>query len=336
MHYVVLGAGAIGCYVGGLLAHAGARVTLVGRPRAVGALREHGIHVTDLDGRAIQVPAPRLHAVTSLVDVPQDRNHPCVILLCVKGGATMDATREIAAAFPPGTAVVSLQNGVENAGRIRAAAPDLEAIAGMVPFNVMQPAPEHAHRATSGVICLARTSLTESIATDFAAAGLPLKLERDMRAVQWGKLLLNLNNPVNALSNLPLREELLDRDYRRVLAALIAEALAVLQAAGIKPAKVVAAPPQLLPVILRLPTWLFTRVASRMLKIDPSARSSMWNDLQSGRVTEIDDLCGAIVRIGATQGVAVPANAALQKLVADYTCGQRYSGSQLVAACGLR
>jgi 2-dehydropantoate 2-reductase len=258
-----------------------------------------------------------------------------VILLCVKGGATMDAAREIAALFPPGSPVVSLQNGVENVARIRAAAPDLEAIAGMVPFNVMQPAPEHAHRATSGVICLARTSLTESLAADFAAAGLPLKLERDMRAVQWGKLLLNLNNPVNALSDLPLREELLDRDYRRVLAALIAEALAALRAAGIAPAKVAAAPPQLLPAILRLPTWLFTRLAARMLRIDPTARSSMWNDLQAGRVTEIDDLCGAIVRLGATHRVAVPANAALQKLIADYTPGQHYNGGQLAAACGL-
>ena len=97
MRYVVLGAGAIGCYVGGLLAHGGARVSLVGRPRAVAALQEHGLRVTDLDGRSVQVSAQTLNAVTSLAEAPQDRHHPCVILLCVKGGATMDAAREIAA-----------------------------------------------------------------------------------------------------------------------------------------------------------------------------------------------------------------------------------------------
>ena len=335
MHYVVLGAGAIGCHVGGLLAHAGARVSLVGRPRAVEALREHGLRITDLDGLEAQVPPERLHAVSTLAEVPQDRTHPGVILLCVKGGATMDAAREVAGVFPPRTAVISLQNGVENVGRIRAAAPDLEAIAGMVPFNVTQPAPWHAHRATAGVIRLARTSLTESIAREFAAAGLPLKLERNMHAVQWGKLLLNLNNPINALSDLPLRDELLDRDYRRVLAALIDEALVALRAAGIAPAKVAAAPPRLLPTILRLPTWLFTRLAARMLKIDPTARSSMWVDLQAGRTTEIDDLCGAIVRLGEHHDVAVPANAAMQKLIEGYAPGTRRSGTELAAACGL-
>ena len=58
------------------------------------------------------------------------------------------------------------------------------------------------------------------------AAGLATRLETDMPCVQWGKLLLNLNNPVNALSGLPLRQQLLDRDCRRVLATLQAEALA--------------------------------------------------------------------------------------------------------------
>jgi 2-dehydropantoate 2-reductase len=255
------------------------------------------------------------------------------VLLCVKGGATLEAAREIAAALAAGTPVLSLQNGVDNVARIRAAAPTLAAIAAMVPFNVTQPAPGHVHRATSGVLRAERNAWTEKLGADFAAAGLPLRLEADMRAVQWGKLLLNLNNPVNALSGLPLRDELRQRDYRRVLAALVEEALAALKAAGIAPAKVSGAPPALLPAILRLPDWLFRIVAAPMLRIDPAARSSMWDDLQAGRITEIDDLCGAVTRLAALHGIATPCNTTLIGLMAGADHSTRYAGAQLRAAC---
>jgi 2-dehydropantoate 2-reductase len=162
-----------------------------------------------------------------------------------------------------------------------------------------------------------------------AAAGLPTALSDDMLAVQWGKLLLNLNNPINALSGLPLREQLLQRDYRRVLATLQAEALAALDAAGIVPAQVASAPPRVLPHILRLPNWLFTRLAARLLRIDASARSSMWDDLQQGRGTEIDDLCGAVVRLAAAHGLPAPCNAAIAQLVMAHHTGQCWTSAAL-------
>jgi 2-dehydropantoate 2-reductase len=133
--------------------------------------------------------------------------------------------------------------------------------------------------------------------------------------VQWGKLLLNLNNPVNALSGLPLRAQLLDRDCRRVLAALQQEALGLLQLAGVRPAQLTPLPPQRLPTVLRLPNWLFTRVAARMLRIDAQARSSMADDLARGRGTEIDALCGEVVRLAHQLGREAPLNQAISALV---------------------
>ena len=94
-------------------------------------------------------------------------------------------------------------------------------------------------------------------AADFERAGLPLQLHADLRAVQWGKLLLNLNNPVNALSGKPLREQLMECGYRQCLAALQSETLQLLRSAGITPAQVAALPPHRVPALLRLPTWLF-------------------------------------------------------------------------------
>lgn len=149
----------------------------------------------------------------------------------------------------------------------------------------------------------------------FERAGLRLKLHADLKPVLWGKLLLNLNNPVNALSGLPLRAQLLDAGYRRCLAALQDEALTVLDAAGIAPAQVGAAPPRKVPMLLRLPTPLFRLVASRMLRIDAKARSSMADDLALGRTTEIDALCGEVVRLARSAGAQAPRNAKMVELL---------------------
>ncbi|MEO7104972.1 MAG: 2-dehydropantoate 2-reductase, partial [Rhodoferax sp.] len=272
MHFIIVGAGAIGCYVGARLAAAGQQVSLVGRPGILGEVALHGLTVSDMEGFQARVPADRMRFAVSVADV--DHSSACVILLCVKGGATSQAAAEIGATFAKGTTVISLQNGVDNVQRIRDAAPHLDVVAGMVPYNVVLSSPAKVHRATTGHLQIGTSAVSAEVAACCDAAGLPMVVVQDMRAVQWGKLLLNLNNPVNALSDLPLREELMDRNYRVVLATLQTEALRAMDAAGIVPAKVASAPPRLLPKILRLPDFLFQVVAARMLRIDPTARSS--------------------------------------------------------------
>jgi 2-dehydropantoate 2-reductase len=138
-----------------------------------------------------------------------------------------------------------------------------------------------------------------------------------MPAVLWGKLLLNLNNALNALSGLALAAQLGDRRWRVLLAAQIREALAVLKSAGIRPARIEGVPPQAIPYILRLPNWLFRVIAARMLAIDPQARSSMWEDLQLRRPTEIDYLQGAVLELGEKTGVGAPLTRRIVQLVKD-------------------
>jgi 2-dehydropantoate 2-reductase len=335
MNFLIVGAGSIGCYVGGRLAAAGQQVAFVGRAHVIDPLAQGGLTVSDLDGYEAQLPAAQLSLHTSVaqgwaaLNRSDGSGSPTIVLLCVKGGATASAALEIAEHCPAGTVVVSLQNGVENVDRIAQAAPGLQAVAGMVPYNVVMPHPHRVHRATEGPLQFADTPSTRAMADIFIASGLPTVLASDMRAVQWGKLLLNLNNPVNALSDLPLLEELRDRDFRRVLASLQTEALQVLDVAGIRPAQVAKSPPRLLPYILRLPNCLFNRVAVSMLRMDASARSSMWEDLQRGRTTEIDDLCGAVVRLAAAHGTEAPRNAAMCKLMVEHRSGQRWSGPDL-------
>jgi len=302
-----MGAGSVGCLVGGSLQHAGVPVTLVGRPRVLQALQAHGLRVTDCDGRDFHLPA----ATLSLHEAVPAGARPSLVLLCVKCGATETAARELALALPAGTPVVSLQNGIGNAVRAHAVAPGLQWLAGMVPYNMAEIGPGHFHRGTGGRLAMQAAPALEGWPAVFDRAGLGLDVHADLLPVQWGKLLLNLNNPVNALSGLPLRAELLEARHRRLFADLVDEALGVLVAAGITPARLTPLPWPRLVQVLRLPTWLFRVVASRMLRIDPLARSSMADDLALGRRTEIDALAGEVVRLAADLGLAAPRNAAI-------------------------
>ena len=308
---LVMGAGSIGCYLGGCLQAAGVPVVFVGRPRVLAALRDHGLTLTDLDGRQQRLDSSALSLHES---VPPDLA-PVLVLLAVKSGATAEAAAQLGAALPAGTAVVSMQNGLSNTATAQAAAPALRVLAGMVPFNIAELGPGHYHRGTAGELAAQDDAVLRTQLADFRRAGLTLQLHADLRAVQWGKLLLNLNNPVNALSGLPLRAQLMDRGYRLCLAALQTEALGVLRASGIQPAQVGALPPQRIPPLLRLPTPLFRLIAARMLRIDPQARSSMADDLAQGRTTEIAALCGEVVRLAETHGQGAALNARMVALV---------------------
>ncbi|UDL87073.1 2-dehydropantoate 2-reductase [Mesorhizobium sp. PAMC28654] len=299
----IAGAGSIGCYVGGCLALAGRQVILLVRPRFEAALRTGGLHVTDLDGLD-RLLGPGELSATADPSVALARAD--VILVTVKSGATEEMARIIAAHARPDAVVVSFQNGVDNADRLRLG--QRRVLAGMVPFNVVGSpdgdVPLRVHRASDGKAMIedGEPGLVELLDVD----GFGVEVHADMRAVQWGKLLMNLNNALVALSDLPLATELADRRWRLILAAQIDEALAAMKTCRIEPARIAGLRPVLLPKVLRLPDWLFKLLARRMLAIDPRARSSMWDDLQRGRATEIDELQGAILRLARKAGTPAP------------------------------
>ena len=332
---LVMGAGSVGCFVGGLTQLAGVPVHFVGRPRVLAALRKQGLHLTDQDGldRHIAPLQLRLH------EEPPAGLKPDLVLLCVKSGATAQAATTLGLTLPIGTPVVSLQNGLGNAALARAAVPQLHWHAGMVPYNIAELSAGHYHRGTGGA--LAAEAAPEDTAllawqTALARIGMRLNLHADLAPVQWGKLLLNLNNPVNALSGRPLREELLQRGYRRVFAALQQEALDLLDAAGQPVAQLTKLPPRRLLALLRMPNLVFRLAAARMLRIDAKARSSMADDLAQGRTTEIDALCGEIVRLAQSQRRSAPLNARMQGLVEAWPQRRRpYSPGELLQALGL-
>ncbi len=312
-HIVVLGAGAIGGYIGAWLAATGANVTLLGRAKTLSTIQTHGYTLTDLNERKQVIEPKRIRFSTD----PQVLQLADVVLVTVKSRDTLEAAHLLQAHAQPNVLVISFQNGVGNAAQLAKLLPHLNVIAGMVPFNVVTLPNGHLHCGTEGQLCVESHPALKVLLPLFVKAGLSLQECKNFEAVQWGKLLLNLNNAVNALSDLPLKQELSQHAYRKCLAMLMGETLQVLKKAKITPAKVSKLSPTLLPWVLSLPDFIFKRLASSMLKIDEQARSSMWEDLQHMRTTEVNELNGAVVKLAEQVGIHAPMNARMVQLIQD-------------------
>lgn len=328
MRIVVAGAGSIGCFAGGLLALAGKQVTLLGRARILDQIRSRGLTVSDFSGVSENIPASQL----GLSEDPTCLTEAELVIVTVKSGATREVADLIAQYAPGNAPVVSWQNGMDNASILRERLPDRDVRAGMVPFNVVPKRDGGFHRATSGDIVIA--SGPGGVADALSVKNLPVTESSRIEAVQWGKLVINLNNALNALSGLTLQDQLLDRHWRRLMADQMAEALGVLNAAGIEVASTTPLPAWMTPHILRLPTPLFSRIAAKMLTIDPKARTSMAYDLMAGRQTEIESLQGEIIARGVQHGVSTPICDRIREMIRE--AGEEGPGQKPVTAIDLR
>jgi 2-dehydropantoate 2-reductase len=280
---------------------AGYDVVLVGR--LTSEIAAHGLTLTDYDGERIVVSSVKYVADAEAL---ADRD---VVLVTVKSMATAQVAQELARLRPP--VVVSFQNGVGNVDVLRAHLPCV--LAGMVPFNVVRRANGHFHNGTNGPLEIERGC--DELVAALRRADFRVVERDDLRAAQWTKLVVNLNNSVNALAGVPLRQQLGDRGYRLVMAMIVREALACLRAARIRPIRIGRLVPKLAPFVLGLPDWVFVRVAAAMVKVDPDARSSMWEDLERGRPTEVEYLNGEIIRLGEQHDVPTPVNRRIRDLV---------------------
>jgi 2-dehydropantoate 2-reductase len=327
-HICIFGAGSVGCYVGGRMAATGCAVTLIGRERLRLELMHSGLHLTDLLGADLRVKPDALCFVVD-ADAAADAE---LVMVTVKSADTAAAGRALAKVLKPGTVVVSFQNGMGNAGLLRDALQQQTVLSGMVQFNVLNRGGGHFHQGSEGTLEVEQHLAIEPFSAAFAGAGLPLKQHADMPPVQWAKLLLNLNNPINALSNLPLKAELSQLAFRTCLALAQDEALRLMGFAGIRPARLTPLPPNWIPGLLKVPTWLFRTVAKKMLAFDALARSSMWEDLEAGRITEVDWLNGEIVRLAEKMGRRAPVNARLIALIQEAEAGGKrdWAGKDLL------
>lgn len=330
---VIFGAGSIGCYVGLSWLSGGLDVRFLGRQATADALANDDAVLASEAGEII-VARNRITVSTT----PACLAAADIIVLSVKTVADETACREIAAHARPGTLVLSLQNGVDNAARLTPLLPAMTVVEGMVPFNVVRPAPTRFEKASAGGVMAGHNPKLEAALTPLSGGPHAVAFCADMRAVKWSKLLLNLNNPLNALSGKTLYEELSEIGWRRLLAAMQRECLEVMAAEDIDPAKLGPLPPRLIPPFLCLPDWLFNRTGLKLQKITHGARSSMADDFAAGRRTEIDFLNGEVSARGRRHGVPCPVCETVAALVRDAECGGRkvWTANEIAAAVNRR
>ena len=289
MRVAVMGAGAVGCYYGGMLAREGNPVTLIGRPAHVEAVRRDGLL---LDTQSFQVHLP-MGANTDPVGIEGAK----LVLFCVKSTDTEAAARQIAPHLGEQTVLLSLQNGVDNTERLQAALQH-EVIPAVVYVATEMAGPGHVRHHGRGDLVIGASASSAEVAALFSAAGVPVTVSDNVHGDLWVKLIVNCAyNAISAISRMPYGTMVAGEGVPAVMEDVVSECLAVARAAGVTvPGDVRAS----VPGIARAMAGQFSSTAQ---------------DLMRGKPSEIDHLNGYVVRKGESLGVPTPVNRVLHSLV---------------------
>lgn len=289
MQFAIMGAGAVGCYYGGMLARASHSVTLIARPAHVAAIRAHGLRLqtTTFDEQVL------LQATTE----PDGVAGADVVLCCVKSGDTESAAAAMRPYLAPNALVLSLQNGVDNAPRL-AEVLGRPVVPAVVYVAAGMAGPGHVQHHGRGELVIGPCDGAEAFVATCAQAGVPVQVSGQVLGELWGKLVLNCAyNALSALTGLPYGRLVQQPGVWGVLRDVVRECETVAAADG---------------VALPGDTWAAVeRIAASM----PTQISSTAQDLQRGKPTEIDHLNGYVLRRAAAHGLEVPANRLLHTLV---------------------
>jgi 2-dehydropantoate 2-reductase len=285
----VMGAGAVGCYYGGMLARAGNDVVLIGRPEHVQAIERNGLR---LEAQTFDEQV-RLTASTDVSAIAGST----LVLFCVKSTDTESAAAEMKPHLAPDALVLTLQNGVDNAERLR---PLLsQNVAAAVVYVATEMAgPGHVKHHGRGELVIEPSPVSDRVAQVLIAAGVPTEISANVRGALWAKLILNCAyNALSAIAHVPYGQLVKAEGVTDVMRDVVAECLAVARADGVDvPGDIDAA---------------VRRIAQTM----PAQFSSTAQDLARGKRSEIDHLNGLVVRRGEALGVPTPANRVLHTVV---------------------
>lgn len=289
MKIAVMGAGAVGCYYGGMLARAGHDVVLIGRLEHVAAVRRNGLF---LDTRAFQA-----HVTMQADTEARGIEGAKLVLCCVKSIDTGRAAEDMAPHLEPDTVIMSLQNGVDNAVRLQALL-QLEVVPAVVYVATEMAGPGHVRHNGRGELVIGLSAASDGLAKLFGDAGVPVEVSDNVAGELWAKLILNCAyNALSAITQLPYGRLVQGEGVEEVMHDVVRECLAVAAGEG-----------------MSVPGDIWESVA-RIARTMPSQFSSTAQDLARGKRSEIDHLNGHVLRLGEARGIATPVNRTLHALV---------------------
>lgn len=285
----VMGAGAVGCYYGAMLAKAGHDVTLIARPDHAAAMARNGLILERL-GQTSHI------AVQAHIDASALAS-AALVLFCVKSNDTQAAGAAMAPYLAPHTKILSLQNGVDNAERL-AALLGREVDPAVVYVATEMAGAGHVKHHGRGELVLGPSARNEALAEMFNQAGVPVGISSNVIGALWAKMILNCAyNALSAVSRLPYGQLVQRQGVNAVIAQVVEECLALTAR---------------LDITVPGDIWAAVRQIAETM---PSQFSSTAQDMARGKVTEIDYLNGHVVRRGAELGLNMPTNLVLHTLV---------------------
>lgn len=289
MKTAVMGAGAVGCYYGGMLARAGNEVTLIGRPQHVAAVRRDGLL---MDTQSFKAHVP-IQASTDASGIEGAK----LVLCCVKSTDTARAAAEMAPHLAADAVILTLQNGVDNAERLQALL-QREVIPTVVYVATEMAGPGQVKHHGRGELVIGASASSAELVKLFAAADVQVEISANIMGALWAKLILNCAyNALSAITQLPYGRLVQGEGVEDVMRAVVQECLDVAQAAGVT-----------------VPGDMWEAV-QKIARTMPTQLSSTAQDLARHKRSEIDHLNGYVIAKGKARGVPTPANCVLHALV---------------------
>jgi 2-dehydropantoate 2-reductase len=313
MKYAVVGIGAIGSIIGGLLIKSGAEVILIGKRNQVEIINQKGIKIIGLNGPI------NVKKVNATNDISIIKNVD-VLIVCVKAQDTQNLADDIKKFINKKTLIVSLQNGVRNIDILNKITGN-KVIAGTVLFNALYLEPQKVEITIKSDLLLesdnSSYNIVNHMSTSLNKVGLKTRIVEDIQGYNWSKLIVNLQNAVTSLTGQTIKESFLDKISREIIIKTMKEGINIAEKSGIALKTLPNIDPKKTIKRLSLLNSTLIKLGSRILKIKDNARTSMWQSIFRGKFTEIDFINGEIVTLSRINNLKAPINTKLVELVKE-------------------